>query len=145
MTVGAILTQGLGSPFGGPSLMITLGYLAGEALPEVAVSGALGGGGYVDPPGWRTPKKKKHYVREPEESVGRKPVNVEALFTPPASDLRGVPFKAVPLGVDEMLSLVDVSGVVVAPFSVIKPRAVVQNIMGFDDEAELLLILAMEI
>ena len=145
MTVGAILTQGLGSPFGGPSLMITLGYLAGEALPEVVVSGTLGGGGYVDPPGWRTRKKKELYARELGERADRKPVNVEALFTPPASDLREVPFKAVPLGVDEMLSLADVSSVVVAPFSAIKPRAVVQNVMGFGDEDELLLILAMEI
>ena len=145
MTVGAILTQGLGSPFGGPSLMITLGYLAGEALPEVVVSGALGGGGYVDPPGWRTPKKKKHYAREREERVDRKPVNVEALFTPPALDLRGVPLEAVPMGVGEMLSLADVSSVVVAPFSAIKPRTVMQNVIGFGDEDELLLILAMEI
>ena len=145
MTVGAILTQGLGSPFGGPSLMITLGYLAGEALPEVVVSGALGGGGYVDPPGWRTPKKKKHHVRELEERADRKPVNVEALFVPPALDLREVPFKAVPMGVDELLSLADVSSVVVAPFSAIKPRTVMQNVIGFGDEDELLLILAMEI
>lgn len=145
MTVGAILTQGLGSPFGGPSLIITLGYLAGEALPEVAVSGALGGGGYVDPPGWKTPKKKKHYVRELEKRVDRKPVNVEALFTPPASDLREVPFKAVPLGVGEMLSLADVSGVVTTPFSTIKPKIVVQNVVWYGDEDELLLLLAMEI
>lgn len=145
MTVGAILTQGLGSPFGGPSLMITLGYLAGEALPEVVVSGTLGGGGYVDPPGWRTPKKKKHYTRELEERADRKPINVEALFVPPAPNPRKAPLEVASLGVGELLSLADVSSVVVAPFSVIKPRTVVQNVIGFSDEDELLLILAMEI
>ena len=145
MTVGAILTQGLGSPFGGPSLMITLGYLAGEALPEVVVSGTLGGGGYVDPPGWRTRKKKELYARELGERADRKPVNVEALFVSPAPNPRKAPLEVASLGVGEMLSLADVSGVVVAPFSVIKPRTVVQNVMGFGDEDELLLILAMEI
>ena len=145
MTVGAILTQGLGSPFGGPSLMITLGYLAGEALPEVVVSGTLGGGGYVDPPGWRTRKKKELYARELGERADRKPVNAEALFVSPAPNPRKAPLEVASLGVGEMLSLADVSGVVVAPFSVIKPRIVVQNVMGFGDEDELLLILAMEI
>ena len=145
MTVGAILTQGLGSPFGGPSLMITLGYLAGEALPEVVVSGALGGGGYVDPPGWRTRKKKDLHARERkerEERGDRKPVNVEALFTPPAFDLREMPLKPVPLRIGEQLLSADVNHITITPFSVIKPRAVVQT---FGDEDELLLILAMEI
>lgn len=145
MTVGAILTQGLGSPFGGPSLMITLGYLAGEALPEVVVSGTLGGGGYVDPPGWRTLKKKRHYTREPEKRSGRNPVNVEALFVPPAPNPRKAPLEVAPLRVGEQLSLADVSSVMLAPFSVIKPRTAAQNVIGFGDEDELLLILAMEI
>ena len=41
MSIGAILTQGLGS-FGSPSLMITQGLLPGELVTDVL----LGGGGY---------------------------------------------------------------------------------------------------